>query len=273
MQSDNLYLAFSGGTSFYRGDVGSIILVTRKNGRFAAERLLSIPGLSYMDTPEQSTLLVNGVGQPKEKLVAAKYQHFGSGEGFHYLEIDAAPLYGPPLTKFNRHLVMVRGKYVVLLDDLAASSPANFESRFQTALEVTTGSDGATLRGTGNILHLRSAGFTPPTYGQGAGGDDLHYVSLSVTGREATLLTVLYPTFITGAAPVVSVADGTVTIAAEGETDTLTFASTNGDWALISVNGLDATTIPDGSERSIIPLRESRDDAAEVPSWLLETVR
>ena len=168
---------------------------------------------------------------------------------------------------------MVRGKYVVLLDDLAASSTATFESRFQTAFDVIVDADGATVDGIVNDLHIRSAGFDSVTFGNGAAASGLNYASVSASGNQSTFLTVLYPTPTGGDAPVVTADGGTVTVTQGGETDTLVFSNTSGNWELISVNGASALGISDGSERSIVPLREGRDDASEVPSWLLETIR
>src|SRR5690606_33714590 len=44
------------------------------------------------------------------------------------------------------------------------------------------------------------------------------------------------------------------------------------DWRLMAVNGASAGQIPTGEERNIVPYRDGRDDADEVPSWMLETI-
>ena len=275
-QSDQLWMVYSGGATHNRGDGGAFVLVAKLGDTW--ERLIHLePSLDYFGSAYQSTYLINGVGQRTglDTLIQrATYERFGSGEGFHYAASNIRPLYAnPALSKLKRHVVMVRGKYVVLLDDLAGTEALNFETRFQTAAanSVTVDGNGGRILGTQHDLHVVSSGFDPFTPGQGAGAAVRH-LSFSRQAQAATLLTVLYPTVKGGATPTVSVANGVVTISHGGETDQVTFIREGSDWRLSAVNGASADGIPDGSERNVIPYRDGRDDTNEVPSWMLETV-
>ncbi len=277
-QSDTLWMAYSGGATHNRGDGGAFVLVA-KNGQ-NWERLIHLePSLNFFESENHSTYLINGVGQRRglDTLVnRAQYERFGSGEGFHYAASNIKPLYAnTALTKLTRHLVMVRGKYVVLLDDLAGSEPLNFEARFQTAETntITVNTEGGKVVGQNLDLHIVSSGFDPFATGQGQGASTaVRHLRFSRQAEEAALLTVLYPTARGGAAPTVQVTDGVVTITHGGETDQVTFIREGQNWRLSAVNGATADNIPTGEERNIVPYREGRDDTDEVPVWMMETV-
>lgn len=275
-QSDRLWMAYSGGATHNRGDGGAFVLVAKTGDTW--ERLIHLePSLSFFNSAYQSTYLINGVGQRTglDTVVnPAEYLRFGSGAGFHYAASNLRPLYATPaLSKLNRHVVVVRGKYVVLLDDLAGSEALNFEARFQTTSSntITLGEGAAEIHGVHHDLHVVSSGFDAFATAQGAGGG-VRYASFSRQDGEAALLTVLYPTNKDGAAPTVQVVNGVVTVTHGGETDEITFVREAQDWRLSAVNGASAAGIPTGEERNIVPYRDGRDDAAEVPPWLLETV-
>ncbi len=275
-QSDRLWMAYSGGATHNRGDGGAFVLVAKTGDTW--ERLIHLePSLGFFGSAYQSTYLINGVGQRTGlDTVAqpAKYLRFGSGSGFHYAASDLRPLYAnSALSKLNRHVVVVRGKYVVLLDDLAGAEALHYEARFQTASAntIALGEGAATILGTHHDLHVVSGGFDPFAVGQGEGGG-VRYASFSRQAGEAALLTVLYPTGKAGAAPTVQVADGVVTLTHGSETDEIVFVRDAQDWRLGEVNGASADGIPMGEERNIVPYRDGRDDTSEVPAWLLATV-
>ena len=277
-QSDTLWMAYSGGATHNRGDGGAFVLVAKEGGNW--ERLIHLePSLNFFESENQSTYLINGVGQRRglDTLInRAQYQRFGSGDGFHYAASNIKPLYAnTALTKLTRHVVMVRGKYVVLLDDLAGSESLNFEARFQTAATntITVNTEGGKVVGQNLDLHIVSSGFDPFTTGQGQGASAaVRHLRFSRQAEEAALLTVLYPTARGGSAPTVQVTDGVVTITHGGETDEVTFIREGQDWRLSAVNGATADNIPMGQERNIVPYREGRDDTDEVPEWMMEVV-
>jgi hypothetical protein len=92
-------------------------------------------------------VLVNGEGQvkhtaaPHGRIVAEDLQ-----QDYDYLAGDATDAYGGRLTRFRRHVAMVKGErpFVVLYDDLAAKEPATFQFMLHAlqpfALEEKTGS-------------------------------------------------------------------------------------------------------------------------------------
>ncbi|TVR52004.1 MAG: hypothetical protein EA425_05745 [Puniceicoccaceae bacterium] len=269
LQSGDLYLAFSGGAAHNRGDVGAFVLLVGN------ERLIHLePSLNHLGSAFQSTLLVNGQGQqtggPPPR---GDYLHFGSGEGFHYLAAEIAPLYpaSVQLTRAVRHLVMVRGRFVVLLDDLAAAQPVQFEHRFQTTHPLQAGTDAVRIVGQQRDLYLIGGGVDAFQRSLGSGAA-LNHVAYRRLADEGTLLTVLYPTSSGGPPPQVSVEDGVLTLTAGGETDVVAFSRASGEWTLAAVNAVAADLPPYDGQRTVVPYRDGRDDAAEVPPWLLRRV-
>lgn len=268
LRSEDLFLAYSGGAAHNRGDIGGFILARDD------ERLVDFePSLDNLDSRFQPTLLVDGEGQSRGgPPPRGEFLKFGSGTEFHYLASDIQALYGDtPLTRAVRHLIMVRGKYIVLLDDLAASRPVTFEQRFQARFPVEASPEGGTVFGDRYDLHIRSGGFDAFTFARGS-ASVMNFVSLSREDEEAVLLTVLYPAASGGAPPTITVDGGTVRIDDTFATDVLTFAETNDRWQLESVNGESATAIGPPVERTLLPLREEREDS-EVPSWMKARVR
>ena len=275
-QSDKLWFAYSSGANWTRGDAGAFVLVAKNGDTW--ERLIHLePSLNFFPSEHQSTYTINGVSQRNgvDTLTnRAQYLRFGSGDGFHYAASNIQPLYAnTALTKLNRHVVMVRGKYVVLLDDLGGSEALTFDARFQTAQSntVSVNATGGTINGQSQNLHVVSAGFDAFTVSEGASAA-LRHLRFSRQAEQAVLLTVLYPTDKTGVAPTVAVENGVVTISHGSETDQVAFVQEGQDWRLSSVNGATADNIPTGEDRNIVPYRDGRDDTTEVPPWMLETV-
>jgi hypothetical protein len=276
IQSDSLWLGFSGGLAWNRGDVGAFVLLARNGGSW--ERLISLePSLSdgNLESAAQSTYLVGGSGQVRGEFNrSGEYLKFGSGTDYHYLACDISDLYSASaLTQLVRHFVVVRGRYVVILDDTRASQSLSFETRFQTdsgnSLEL--GTKTATIRGGSNDLYIINSGFDNFSQGEGTIGA-LRYASFRRTDFRGALLTVLYPAAKSGSAPTVTVQDGVVTIDDGTTSDELVFVRESNTWQLTEVNGESTAEIGTGAERSVVPIRQSRDDA-EVPSWILKTVR
>lgn len=265
-RSEDLYLAFSGGATHNRGDAGAFVLLSR------GERLIHLePSLNFLESAYQSTLLVNGMGQSRgdNPLLSARFLRFGSAEGFHYLASDIRPVYpvGTTLTRAVRHLVMVRGRYLVILDDIAAGESVPIEARFQSSLQWRLQNGGALIQGQQNDLHLVSTGFDPFQFGTGSGGA-LNYVSLRRTARSGTLLTVLFPVSKGAPAPTVEEEDGVVTISVGTQTDTLSFEHGLDGWFLAAVNGVEAHSLTNVTDRNITPYRDGRPDPGEIPPWL-----
>lgn len=276
IQSDSLWLGFSGGLAWNRGDVGAFVLLARNGGSW--ERLISLePTLDdgNLDSAAQSTYLVGGSGQVRGEFNRrGEFLKFGSGTDYHYLACDIRDLYSASgLSRLVRHFVMVRGRYLVILDDLRASQSTSFETRFQTTSgnSLELGTKTATIRGSSNDLYILNVGFDNFAQGQGTIGA-LRYASFRRTDFRGALLTVLYPAAKSGSAPTVTVDNGIVTINDGTDTDQLVFVNESNTWQLTEVNGESTAGIGTGEERSVVPIHQSRDDS-EVPSWILETVR
>jgi hypothetical protein len=276
LQSDKLWVGYSGGAAFNRGDVGAFVLVAKAGDEW--ERLIWIdPPIQKENfgSGRQSTYLVGGEEQVTGESTLrnrGRYLRFGSAPGFHYLANDIRALYAnPSLTRLVRHMVMVRGEYVVLLDDIAAAQALDLEARFQTADSKNVGlvASAATIEGERSDLHIAFRGSVPFTLGEGSGGT-LRHVSVSANTNEAAFVTVLFPSGKDGDAPEVEMANGVVTISQAGRSDRIVFVNDATGWRLHEVNGASADAIPTGSERTVHPIREGRSDAGEVPEWILQ---
>lgn len=265
--SPTLWLVLNGGwtsnASHSNNDLGSFVLVA------GGERFVNDPGYGITETQNHSSILVDGKGQPRN--VSGKFLRFGKDKGFAYLACDMSSCYpGTSLTRWVRHAVMVDGAYIVLLDDLAASAPANFEWRLQTRRPFHAGQGDAavTLLGNETDLHVIAAApqgavvqaATRSMWAEGRRGTTMQTVSVQPPAPTAqtTVLCVLYPTASGAAAPTVSTGQGGVLkVTAPGRQDTIVFEQTEGGWTLSSVNGESAAAIPDGKERSLVPFRQA----------------
>src|SRR5690606_10704868 len=111
-QSDQLWMANSGGATHNRGDGGGCVLGAKPVETWL--RLIhhvSLLGLSISDYG--STLLIIGMGRRTgigTRVDRAEYLRFGSGEGLLFGASALRPLYADAaLSKLTRHVVMVRG--------------------------------------------------------------------------------------------------------------------------------------------------------------------
>ena len=108
-------------------------------------------------------MLVNGMGQLGEGKTwfdrdavlragaSSKILKAESHPEFDYVVGDAGTIYGPPLTRFHRHLVFVKPDLIVILDDLEAETPARFDWLLHTELHLTEASPGAFLATNGPV--------------------------------------------------------------------------------------------------------------------------
>ncbi len=250
-QSGGLWFALNGGwtspQSHRHYDLGSFILLAQ------GERLARDWGRETNLTADHSTLLVDGQGQ--ENNSRGRFLRFGSGEGFRYLACDLTNAYRKSLRRFVRHVVLVRGQYLVILDDLEALAPADFEWRLQSGADLALDPDAraAWARGRRQSLRVLAVGPADATLSTGR-----RWLALRPDGQRLreTLVTVLWP--MANDAPLdvrAHFADGTLRITAGDSEDILEFTPGPAGWQLHTVNGADASAIPDGSERSLVPFR------------------
>jgi hypothetical protein len=258
------WFAFNGGWTSDRShanqDLGSFILVTE------GERLIHDPGYGKAATEDHSTVLVNGKGQVKG--VQGTYRRWGSGKGFRYLACDFTGAYGKSstLTRFVRHAVLVGDSCLVLLDDLASSTPVPFEARFQVRasgpIQVTENS--AVVQGEKASMLIAATAAEGVQVAEGKGASA--FVSLQPgSGKPVvatTLITVLQSIPGTGGNPASTVTFDPVTgivkvrgaSAKDGPVD-LKFDHPSQGWVLASVNGETAAKIGTGKDRTLTSFR------------------
>jgi len=79
-------------------------------------------------TKAKNGILVDGEGQVRRSWHAkGRITAFQLGEGYDYVEGEAAAAYGGRLKRFRRHVVHVRPGVFVIFDDLAAVKPSTFQ--------------------------------------------------------------------------------------------------------------------------------------------------
>ncbi len=262
----DIWLAYSGGwtsdASHCNRDLGSFVLVA------GGERLVNDPGYGAVETAAHSSVLVDGEGQPRG--VQARYLRFGSAEGYHYLASDLSACYEGRLQRFARHVVMVGGRYVVMLDELEAPEPAEF--RWQLVSRHATSADAgartALVTGERMALHVVSAAPEGAVVESQSVEMDTRQQKepFHVTGitpaektTATTFVTVLWPTPLGGEAPTVEwTPDGRLSVRGDERSDAVVFRRTENGWELESVNGVSASGIGDGSQRTLTAFRPAR---------------
>ncbi len=79
-------------------------------------------------TRAKNGILVDGEGQVRRSWSATgRITAFRLGEGYDYVEGEAAAAYGGRLKRFRRHVVHVQAGVFVIFDDLAAVKPSTFQ--------------------------------------------------------------------------------------------------------------------------------------------------
>lgn len=248
-RSPDLWLALHAGVTSEKGheqrDLGTFVLVA--NG----ERFVCDPGYDVAATADHSTLVVDGKDQPVN--VRAKWLRCGAAKGFQYGAVDLSEAGAPALRRWIRHVVVVRGSWVALIDDVAGDGDVAW--RLQTRLKVERASDGLSARiaGAKSSLAVVAAAPADVDLTTGAGAVTWLQGRRKARGGATTFVTVLQPTG--GAAKAASAAprarwDGNVlTVGA----DTLRFKPGEG---LVSVNDEPAAKIASAKERSLVPFRK-----------------
>ena len=250
-QSDRLWFAYQAGWSCFRShyncDLGTFIL------EIDGERMVHDPGYGTTDTAMHSCMLVDGEGQKQG--VSSRWLWYGSGESFNYLASDLSRCYphkpenmvrltddelfdGTPLRKYHRHVVMVRGEYLIILDSLDASWPVDWEWRMQTKHPLTTSDNHALAQGRTAQLQVSSFADQPmlttvesTESKRGQNFNSLRFAS-DKPSASIDIVTVLHP-------------DHTVEITWDGrvltvDNDRLVFTDTGYALKLESINGENA---------------------------------
>lgn len=248
-QSGRIWFAYHAGWSCFRShyncDLGTFIL------EIDGERMVHDPGYGTTDTAMHSCVLVDGEGQKQG--VSSRWLWYGAGDTFNYLASDLSRCYpneaesmvrrmddelfdGTPLKKYHRHVVMVKGEYLVFLDQLDAGWPVDWEWRLQTKLPVTTGDMQATVRGETSRLRVSSFATQPMATSvvssQPERGNTFNSLRFATSApcESLDIVTVLHPDRN------VSISwDGRGRLTVDGEQ--LVFTETGYGLKLVSVNG------------------------------------
>ncbi len=276
LRSPDLWVAYNGGwisnRSHSNQDLGSFVLVAGE------ERLVHDPGYGDGETEKHSTVLVDGQGQRKGR--RGEFLRFGSGRRFHYLASDLSDVYeAESLQRFVRHMVMVNGSYLVILDDLEADSPAELEWRLQTRHPVALAPGRAVVQGEQWDLHMLNAlggqAMDTEAWTRRRQAERLTYVRVrpESVSRTTCFLTVLFPLRKQdGAVPEVRCEEPGVleVICGDVLSDRIVFGQRNGRWMLSAVNGESADGIADGQERMLKAFRAAgpnTPDLEALPPW------
>jgi hypothetical protein len=241
-KSDDLWLAYNGGwisdKSHANFDLGTFVLV------YKGERFVADPGYGKTATAEHSTLSVNGKDQPKNS--QAEYLGWATGKGYSYLISDLSKCYETPLKKFQRQLVLVDGKMLVVIDDVEADAKTDLDWRLQSRFDITLNKNVATLKGKDNVMHVVSVG--PRAAVVSGGKATLNYVSIKPAEAqpEQVFITVLYPGPAGTKAPQCE-------LKTKGAGSVLTINGQNGDATLEFKRGTGWVLAKVGSEKVAAP--------------------
>lgn len=224
---DKLWVAFNGGwtsdKSHSNMDLGTFVLV------YDGERLVHDPGYGHTRADQHSTIVIDG--QDQRKPAQAKYTAWRGGKGYHWLQCDVTDAWGDRAKKCVRTMVVVDGKYVVLLDEVETSGSTNVEARVQSRRTIMVKDNAATIEGERNTLHVIAAS---PKATLATGRHEINFVGIKAAQPKAeqVFVTVLYPDKRGAAAPSVDWAEkgGTGTLKVGG--DKLEFKQTSAGWVL-----------------------------------------
>ena len=260
-QSDKFWFAFNGGTiaadAHPHYDIGTMILYA--NG----ERLLDDPGKKADQTVDHSTILADGLGQailpkpkgpnPKENNKAVRdvwgtYKAFAEIGNFKYLKNDLSMTYPDSVfTKAIRHVIMANNSYIVVADQLESQKARTFQQRFQSRSTIAIEGSTGKIAGAKNFISLRSSGTTPTQLTKGKATIDFIQVASKSKTSNAFLTTVIF----LGNPQHVTWNNGTLHV----DKDTFTFSLSQGEWSLSAINNKKVGSLPDGSKRTLIPLK------------------
>ena len=171
-ESDTLVLLKSspyGSTSHSHADQNAIVIL--KGGKALATSS-GYYGPSYgmphhaewtRQTKAHCSVLVDGEGQVDRSAASVgRIARFSSGERIGYAVGDASTAYDGRVTRFDRHVVLVRPGFVLVVDDLAAPGPASFAWLLHAFEPFAIDAERQTVvsgRGDARLTaHVRSAG-------------------------------------------------------------------------------------------------------------------
>ncbi|MFW5870026.1 MAG: heparinase II/III domain-containing protein [Candidatus Sumerlaeota bacterium] len=254
MRSPSLWFIMNGGVTtrggHYNHDLGSFMLVAGE------ERFVSDPGYGFRATGDHSTVVFDGKSQPRG--ASGDFLRFGEAEGFSWAACDLSKVNPKrPVERWVRQAVMVRGEYIVLVDDIETSRTCDLEWRLQSRRQILAeaGDDSASIIGKSLDLDVVTAWPRRDVVGS-PDRKSVKMSTLSIRESEPRLETrfvvVLYPRVKGEKSPAVEAdGDGNLAVTIEGRRDHLEFERRENGWMLKAVNGESAAGIPDGTKRSL----------------------
>ncbi len=277
-KSDKLWLAYNGGwisnRSHNNRDLGSFVLTIDN------ERMIHDPGYGDGHPLNHSTITINGKEQIRGK--QGEYLNFGSGRHFHYLASDLSNAYdNKELKKFIRHLLMVNGDFIVLMDEVKTNKNAETEWRLQTRNEAwVLNNPHALITGSSHNLYVLHASDEVNTQIKPWEGKNGKLNAISKNPLENTdnhlFVTVLLPAEkvyeVNSNIPAVVFNNGKLTVSdGESMNETIVFEKSNGRWVLKEVNEEKNLSVHNPNERSIQPFREMKPkiNPDDLPPWFL----
>lgn len=190
---DKLWLAFNGGwisdKSHHNYDLGSFVLV------HDGERLVHDPGYGDTATGMHSTIVIDGENQADAG--QAKIIGFAGGKKYHWTVCDLSQPWEARARRVLRSVIVVEGKYVVIVDDVETTGTTDIEWRVQTRHNITVDQDeeapSATITGQRNVLYVVPA--LPERAVVDQGNAAINYVSIRQArpSPKAQFITVLFP--------------------------------------------------------------------------------
>ena len=208
LYTHNIYLPFKGGdlaANHGQNDANSLLLWV--NGK----RMLNDPGYGVRESVEHNCLLVNGQGQHlnqepfpfgtrprsfgKHSNSVAHILQCGKAGPDLYLVSDASSCYAGLVDRYQRHVVLADGGYVVVFDEVSAPKPSTFTVNWHMIWPTdTTGVGQALMTAEGQKLTVVAKADRPAITTVGAVDYD-GAISIDSNGesKDWRLFTVLAP--------------------------------------------------------------------------------
>ncbi len=233
MLQDEMFVPFKAGdlgANHGQNDANNMLLWV------GGERMLNDPGYGHRDASDHNCLLVNGQGQTRQgsrrlggrTAAFAEILECRAAGGESYLVSEAAPCYGGALERYQRHVVVCQGAYVLVLDDVLAAEPSQFTVNWHTKLDAQlNGPGGGIISGERERLHLAWNADSPSRADLGQTRFDRAFALQSPDAvRSWRLVTVL----ARGQAPALDTqfSDGGVTVTVNGRTHAFRRSSDGG---------------------------------------------
>lgn len=229
-----LYLSFKSGYAkpgfgHFNPDLNSIRVVSEGEGLIYSSHGYGTPAIGF------SNLLVDGKAQGQS---TGTFLDWRENKNLRMVLGEADSAFGESVRRFRRHAVMVDGKYIVVLDEIAAKDAVSVSFQVHTPGDIEKKDNRAILKGIKSSLHLlfvreekleMEINNEPSNTGRGIGENQrtpkfVLRATASPT-KELILPTIIWPTKVgSSELPEASWEDGRLQInRPDGKTDELIF--------------------------------------------------